>query len=173
MYMHIVISVIMLIVVGVSIYFLFGVSNVEAPTHIDKSTPSDAKDEIHKEPGLPVQSGDSVEVYDGIKVSGGTRILDLSGRGLTGSLKAEVRLLSQLETLDLSGNNFTGLPAEVGQLSKLRVLNLSNNPLTGLPHELGNLQNLETFDLRGTQYSTNDLDIIKQNLPTGVIILTE
>jgi Leucine-rich repeat (LRR) protein len=118
-------------------------------------------------------TGKSVTVYDGISVSEGTTVLNLSGRGLSGSLKAEVRFLSNLKELNLSGNNFTGLPAEVGQLSKLEVLNLSNNPFTGLPYEIGNLKNLKTLDLRGTQYAKQDLEVIKKSLPATTQILVD
>lgn len=114
-----------------------------------------------------------VTVYDGITIPADARTLDLSGRGLTGSLKAEVRQLGELRTLDISRNNFTGLPAEVGQLSKLEVLNLSDNPLTGLPYELGNLQNLKTLDLRGTNYAEADLVVIQSKLPATVRILVD
>jgi hypothetical protein len=117
--------------------------------------------------------GAMVTVYDGVTVSVSSQSLSLAGKGLTGSLKGEIRLLSELRELNLSGNKFTGLPAEVGQLSKLEVLNLSNNPLTGLPQELGNLKNLKLLDLRGTQYSKTDLDIIKQGLSTSVQILVD
>lgn len=117
--------------------------------------------------------GTQIEIYDGIQAGTGDRVLDLSSRGLSGSLKAEVRQLSALEVLDISDNDFTGLPAEVGQLSNLRVLNLADNPLTGLPHELGNLQNLETFDLRGTDYAAQDLDVIKNTLPASTEILVD
>lgn len=116
---------------------------------------------------------DQVVVYDGISVSRNATKLDLSGKGLSGSLKAEIRQLSELRELDISNNKFTGLPAEVGQLSKLERLDLSNNPLTGLPHELGNLHDLQMLDLRGTQYSKYDLDIIKSGLPLSVQILTD
>lgn len=116
---------------------------------------------------------EGVEVYAGIRVPKNTKTLDLSGRGLTGSLKAEVRLLSEVEEINLSDNQFTGLPAEVGQLSKLRRLNLSNNPFTGLPHELGNLQKLETLNLSGTQYSTQDLQVIQQKLPLTTKIISD
>ena len=115
-------------------------------------------------------TGKSITVYDGISVSEGTTVLNLSGRGLSGSLKGEIRFLSNLKQLNLSNNNFTGLPAEVGQLSKLEVLNLSNNPLTGLPYELGNLKNLKTLDLRGTNYAKQDLDVIKKSLPVSTQI---
>ncbi len=114
-----------------------------------------------------------VEIYDGIKVSSLAEKVDVSGRGLTGSLKAEVRQLNNLKELDLSDNKFTGLPAEVGQLSHLQVLNLSNNPLTGLPYELSNLSNLKTLDLRGTNYSQTDLNIIRQGLSNSVQILVD
>jgi len=117
--------------------------------------------------------GTKVEVYAGISFGIRTTVLDLSGRGLTGSLKAEVRQLTELTTLNLSGNNFTGLPSEVGQLSKLKVLNLANNPLTGLPYELGNLQNLQVLDLRGTMYAKEDLEVIKAKLPKTTTILVD
>lgn len=117
-------------------------------------------------------SAEAVEVYDGVSVPVDTKTLNLSGRDLTGSLKAEIRLLSELETLDVSGNSFTGLPAEVGQLTQLRMLKLADNPLTGLPHELGNLQNLVVLDLRGTDASEADLAIISDRLPDSTSILT-
>ena len=85
-------------------------------------------------------------------------------------MQGEVRFLKNLHTLDLSDNNFTGVPAEVGQLSRLEILDLSNNPLTGLPNEIGNLKNLKVLDLRGTSYSTQDLEVIRQGLSSGVDI---
>ena len=120
----------------------------------------------------PVSSR-TVFVYGTISVPDDTQVLDLSNKGLSGSLKAEVRHLTELRELNLSNNNFTGLPAEVGQLSRLEVLNLSNNPLTGLPYEIGNLSRLKTLDLRGTNYAEQDLLIIKQSLPDSTVVLTD
>ncbi len=131
---------------------------------------SDAEDVVSR---IESRSGvDAVEIYDGISISADVTVLDLSKRNLSGSLKAEIRQLGNLRELDLSKNNFTGLPAEVGQLSRLEILNLSGNPLTGLPHELGNLHNLKVLDLSGTNYSQFDLDIIIGNLPDSVEIIT-
>lgn len=114
----------------------------------------------------------SVTIYDGIAVPSNSLKVDVSNRGLTGSLKAEIRQLTNVQELDMSNNQLTGLPAEIGQLSQLRVLNLAHNPFTGLPYELGNLQNLEVLDLRGTNYAKADLEVIQAQLPptTNVLI---
>lgn len=115
----------------------------------------------------------TVVIYDGITVSVNETNLDLSGRNLSGSLKAEIWQVGGLTTLDVSDNNFTGLPAEVGQLTKLERLDLSNNPLTGLPQELGNLSRLQVLDLRGTKASAADVAAIRAKLPTSTEILID
>ncbi|MCA9359583.1 leucine-rich repeat domain-containing protein [Candidatus Kaiserbacteria bacterium] len=132
-----------------------------------------AEEAVKKIEGSVSLSSRSVFVADGVSVPDDTRILDLSGKGLSGSLKAEVRELKSLKELNISNNNFTGLPAEVGQLSQLEILNLSNNPLTGLPYELGNLKKLKTLDLRGTQFAKQDLEVIKTGLSSDVKILID
>ncbi len=99
--------------------------------------------------------------------------LNVSHNALRGALQAEIRHLSALRTLDLSHNDFTGVPAEVGQLRNLEVLDLSHNPITGLPYEMGNLSNLKRLDLRGTQYAKQDLAIIRAHLPPTTDILTD
>lgn len=99
--------------------------------------------------------------------------LDLSNNNLTGALQAEVRQLTQLRTLNLSYNKFTGVPAEVGQLINLEYLDLSHNMLTGLPYELGNLSNLKELILTGNNYAKADLEVIKKSLPTTTKIITE
>jgi leucine-rich repeat protein SHOC2 len=102
-----------------------------------------------------------------------TEELDLSNNNLSGALQAEIRNLTRLKVLDLSNNDFTGLPAEIGQLKNLEVLDISNNQITGLPHELGNLQKLKLLDLSGNNYSKQDLEKIKETLPSSAVIKTE
>ena len=97
--------------------------------------------------------------------------IDISGNSLTGALPGEIRFLSNLEVLDVSDNNMTGIPAEIGQLSKLRVLNYANNSITGLPNEISNLKNLEVFDLRGNNPAEQDLQGIRNALPNLQILL--
>lgn len=99
--------------------------------------------------------------------------LNLSNNELEGSLQAEVRHLQNLKVLDLSNNNFTGVPAEVGQLNNLEILNLSNNKLTGLPYELGNLSKLRVLDVSGNLYSEADLLRIREGLPASTVVKTQ
>ncbi|MCO5596533.1 hypothetical protein L7F22_050598 [Adiantum nelumboides] len=103
--------------------------------------------------------------------------LELPGLGLTGILPSDIRLLSELVTLDLSYNNLTGsipgqighlahlnslilqfnyfngkIPPEIGQLKNLSKLSLNGNSLTGgIPNEIGLLQNLYWLDLAQNQ----------------------
>lgn len=100
-----------------------------------------------------------------------TRSLNLSHNALTGAMPAEIRHLSDLEVLDVSYNNMTGLPAEIGQLKKLRVLNASHNQLTGIPREIGDLGNLEVLDLSGNDISNQDLEFIRARLPSTTRII--
>lgn len=150
----------------VAAILFFGVKETEAPSFAQIND-----NRSQKEPVPDIAEQKMVEIYDGVRVSSNTRVLSIAGRSFSGSLKAEVGQLKELQTLDISDNRFTGLPAEVGRLDKLEVLNLSNNPLTGLPYELGNLKNLKTLDLRGTDYSATDLEVIRANLPQTTNIL--
>lgn len=159
----------------------FGYQQVRAPINVtefdtdiapevvdeDKSVAEEIIDSVvDKIPNI----GGSTEIYEGISVLNNARVIDLSGKGLTGSLKAEIRHVSSVKVMNLSYNSFTSLPAEIGQLTRLETLNLSNNNLTGLPHELGNLQNLRLLDLSGNNISRSDLDIIRKRLPASTQI---
>lgn len=99
-----------------------------------------------------------------------TEELNLSHNNLTGALPAEIKKLKNLKKLDISYNRMTGLPAELGQLFNLESLDVSHNQLTGLPYELGNLKKLKTLNVSGNNYSVQDLEHIKIDLPNTTII---
>ncbi len=87
----------------------------------------------------------------------GAKELDLSGRydgkdkdKLT-ELPESLGQLTQLQTLNLSGNRLTALPESLGQLTQLQSLHLSNNQLAALPEWLGQLTQLQTLSLSGNQ----------------------
>jgi len=135
----------------------------------------EAKDNIEIKTGavLDYSNKSLTKVPESIFSQTEARQLNLSENNLTGALPGEIRFLSNLTVLDLSDNNFTGVPAEVGQLSQLEELDLSNNSLTGLPQELGNLKKLKVLNLSGNTYSASDLSIIKEKLPASVTIITK
>ena len=92
---------------------------------------------------------------------GDSRVTGLSfPRGnLTGWLPPEWGQLTELETLNLAGNqSLTGpIPPEWGQLRKLRNLDLGGvNLIRSIPPELGRLTELESLSLTGiTAYGGN------------------
>ena len=96
--------------------------------------------------------------WQGIAVGGEPRMvrrLALSELGLTGSIPAELGLLSGLTDLDLSGNWLSGaIPPELGSLRELEALDLSANFLVGsIPAELGMLDRLYSLTLSGNGIS--------------------
>jgi Leucine-rich repeat (LRR) protein len=67
----------------------------------------------------------------------------------TGNIPSWIAQLSQLQTLDLSGNTFQGASLEaIGNLSSLKYLNLRENNFTEtIPSSFGQLTNLEALIL--------------------------
>ncbi|MCP4221171.1 MAG: hypothetical protein GY765_41460 [bacterium] len=59
--------------------------------------------------------------------------------------------LTQLESLDLSGNQLTKFPDSIGNLTQLESLNLSGNQLTKFPDSIGNLTQLKSLNLKDNQ----------------------
>lgn len=181
-------NIFLVLVIGAAVFLgvFFGVSNKSNQQPLEVSETLVEKEitdveEVEKETDSSLSKGITIDLHGSgltkapeyIFSKKSTELLDLSDNQIGGALQAEIRHLQNLRVLDLSNNNFTGVPAEVGQLSKLERLNLSNNPITGIPHELGNLKNLKILDLRGTQYSSFDLDIIKREISPGVTILVD
>ena len=76
--------------------------------------------------------------------------LNLSGNQLT-VLPESLDQLMQLQSLDLSNNQLTALPESLGHLMQLQSLDLPNNQLTALPEWLGQLTQLQSLTLSGNQ----------------------
>ena len=74
---------------------------------------------------------------------------------LTGTLSSDIRLLSNLEQLDVSESQLSGsIPTQLGQLSSLILLDLSHTSISGiLPTHLGQLPNLRRLNLTGNRLS--------------------
>jgi Leucine-rich repeat (LRR) protein len=95
--------------------------------------------------------------------TGGVVAVDLHNCSLTGILRpAALFNLTALEHLDVSFNDFTGLPipTEIGLLKNLKYLNLSTAGFAGtVPWQLGNLNNLTGLDLSSppSQLTSPDL----------------
>ena len=86
-------------------------------------------------------------------VDGNVQILDLSGCSLRGTLAPELNQLSELRSLLLSKNHFSGeIPKEYGSFSKLEVLDLRENDLTvTIPPELSTVLSLKHLLLSGNK----------------------
>ncbi|XP_050289231.1 receptor kinase-like protein Xa21 [Quercus robur] len=74
-------------------------------------------------------------------------VLNLTSRGLVGSLSPYIGNLSFMRVIDLSNNTIGGkIHNEVGRLFRLQVLRLSNNSFQGeIPANLSQCTNLEYF----------------------------
>ena len=81
--------------------------------------------------------------------------IDLSHRGLEGSIPPEIGKLTNLCSLSLHNNQISGeIPPEIGNLINLNYLSLYNNQISGrIPPEIGNLINLNKLYLFNNQLS--------------------
>ncbi|CAL9192093.1 unnamed protein product [Musa hybrid cultivar] len=81
--------------------------------------------------------------------------LELFGNNFSGVIPGVLGNLTNLVSLDLYSNNFIGvIPDSLGNLSKLRFLRLNNNSLSGsIPYSLTYITSLQVLDLSNNNLS--------------------
>ena len=90
--------------------------------------------------------------WHGITCSSGHVIeVELAQNNLQEELPSEIGQLTNLEQLDLSGNQFLDLPSGIGQIANRKELWLNHNQLVALPPELGQLTKRQILHLSNNQ----------------------
>jgi len=75
-----------------------------------------------------------------------------------------------LKVLDLSENELEKLPFALGDLSALEYLSLGKNPLKTLPESISNLKKLKYLDLSNTHLSKDEIEKLREELPSVKIV---
>lgn len=94
-----------------------------------------------------------LETVPGLQYLSELNALDLSGNQLA-DLPAGIEQLTELTHLDLSFNQIAALDGRIGQLASLESLQLSGNLLSALPDSIGNLVQLSTLDVAANRLLT-------------------
>lgn len=95
----------------------------------------------------------SIPIWFGRQLGSGLTTLDLGFTGVTGSIPAELALLSNLKSLVLSHNNLTStIPSQLGYVPSLSHVDFGFNNLSGsVPDSIWALPELEYLDLSSNQ----------------------
>jgi len=89
--------------------------------------------------------------------------LDLSGNKI-GEISEAITRLTQLTTLNLNGNNIGEIPEAITQLTQLTTLDLIRNNIVKIPEVVLNIVNLQSLDVDENPIETPPLEIAKQGI---------
>lgn len=106
-------------------------------------------------------AGITMDTWTNITLDAQGRVASLviTDGGMTGELTPDLRVMTALETLNLSNNQLTGeIPSQFIQLTALETLNLSDNEIETLP-DLTGLTQLTSFDVRNNRIQFASLEI--------------
>ena len=96
------------------------------------------------------------------------------------STPKNIDIFENLEELDLSANNLSGVAPVLSKLTKLKVLDLSSNHLTAFPKAIAHLTDLKKLDLRynnlyeiqnGHRVKITVPENIREKIPTCEILM--
>jgi leucine-rich repeat protein SHOC2 len=73
--------------------------------------------------------------------------------------------LQNLKHLILNQNDLKTLPAEIAHCEELEYIDLWSNEIKGLPKAMKKMVNLKEVDLRVIQFTTSEMERIKESLP--------
>ena len=94
----------------------------------------------------------------------GTKILRLTGAGLSAFPQEIFDLAETLEVLDISGNALDTLPDDLPRLQKLRVLFCYNNAFQDLPAVLGRCPSLSMLGFKANRIRTVPAEALSSHL---------
>jgi len=89
-------------------------------------------------------------------------VLNISNKGIKGSLPSDFENLGSLVELNLSGNEISGeIPSNISKLTNLKTLNLSKNKITSFPKEITELPLLTDLILNENSIEGNIIEEVK------------
>ncbi|MEG2643416.1 MAG: leucine-rich repeat domain-containing protein, partial [Eubacterium sp.] len=139
-------------VLGGTLFSLPGYAAGAGPTFTQQFNPEGTEAGAHTAEVVAAACGSTVDTVIDAAMIEKTTLLDLRRQGLTQIDGIEI--FSNLESLDLNGNQLTSLPDSIGNLEQLEMLDLSENQLTSLPESIGNLVNLQILGLISNQLTS-------------------
>ena len=105
---------------------------------------------------------------EGIAMIGRLRVLDMRYNQLSGPLTPAIASLPLVD-INLANNALSSVPAEIGQISSLRYFDISNNQITEVPDSITGLQDLKWLNLAGNNIDSQEIDTLREQMPSTII----